>query len=109
MSGDGDDSNDFCGVGKFDFTAFLGRLAVACRPHDWRDEEILSGESDLSHAENDKIFASTTDKLTRIDAYDSDDPKWRFDRRLDRLKRAGALVAIRGWRLLGSLFLRRGA
>lgn len=109
MSGDGNDENDFCGVGRFDFTAFLGRLARACRPHDWRDEEILSGESDLSHAENDKIFASTTDKLTRIDAYDPERPAWRFLRRIDRLKRTGALLAIRAYRLFGTAFLGRGS
>lgn len=107
MSGDGDDTNDGCGAGKITFNGFLGRLARACRPHDWRDEERLAGTGDLSHAENDRIFAATTDKLTDPKYYDAENAGVLL-RRLDRFKRAGALLTIRAYRLFGRLFLRRG-
>jgi hypothetical protein len=101
------DDDDYCGVASFNFNAFLGRLARACKPHDWRDEERLEGTGDLSHAENDRIFASTTDKLTDPKYYDTENAGV-FLRRLDRLKRAGALFAIRAYRIFGRLFLQRG-
>lgn len=110
------DDGDFCGVGSRSIgrvlTRYLGRLARACKPHDWRDAEIINqtvfeGGAD-THRENDQIFADTTDKLASRPYYDEANPGWRLRMRMDRLKRGSALVAIKLWRVFGATFLRRG-